>query len=210
MVIQEIVMLFDLHVHQDKHSLDSKLSIIDAIQEAKTKGLDGICITDHDDLGLRPFAKYLSEYHNLLVIVGVEIYTLDGDLLCYGIDELPTERLSAKATIDFVHERGGVCIAAHPYRHNNRGVKNLIRTLELDAIEVYNGRTDEASNERAYSEALKLGLPMTASSDAHSVGEIGGYVTDFEEAIYSEEDLIRAIKLGKMTYQRTYRDEITA
>jgi len=203
-------MLFDLHVHQDKHSLDSKLSIIDAIHEAKTKGLDGICITDHDDLGLRPFAQYLSEYHNLLVIVGVEIYTLDGDLLCYGIDELPTERLSAKETIDFVHERGGVCIAAHPYRHNNRGVKNLIRTLELDAIEVYNGRTDDASNERAYSEALKLGLPMTGSSDAHSVGEIGGFVTDFEEEIYSEQDLIKAIKLGRMTYQRTYRDEITA
>ncbi|MBI9014467.1 MAG: PHP domain-containing protein [Clostridiales bacterium] len=203
-------MLFDLHVHQDKHSLDSKLNINDAINEAKTKGLDGICITDHDDLGLRPFAKYLSAYHNLLVIVGVEIYTLDGDLLCYGIDELPTERLSAKETINYVHEHGGVCIAAHPYRKNNRGVKDLIKTLNLDAIEVYNGRTDDASNEIAYSEALELGLPMTGSSDAHSVGEIGCYVTEFEEPVYSEEDFIRAIKLGKMTYQRTYIDEITA
>lgn len=203
-------MLFDLHVHQDKHSLDSKLNLIDAIKEAKAKGISGICITDHDDLGLRPFAKYLSEYHNLLVIVGVEIYTLDGDLLCYGIDNLPTERLSAKETINYVHERGGVCIAAHPYRHNNRGVKDLIKTLDLDAIEVYNGRTDEASNEKAYLETLKLRLPMTGSSDAHLVGEVGCYVTEFEEPIYSEQDLIRAIKLGKMTCQKTYRDEITA
>ena len=203
-------MLFDLHIHQNKHSLDSKLDISDAIEEAKTKGLDGICITDHDDLGLRPYAKSLTEKHDFLVIVGVEIYTLDGDILCYGIDDLPETRLSAEETIAYVHERGGVCIAAHPYRHNNRGVKDLIKSLKLDAIEVYNGRTDEASNEKAFKDAFEYDVPMTASSDAHSDGEIGKYITVFEDPIHSEKDFLNAIKLGRMRPHKTYRDEITA
>lgn len=178
--------------------MDSRLSIEEAIKDAKTLNLDGICITDHDDLGLRPLAEDLSKKHDILIFVGVEIYTLDGDILCYGIDKMPKERLSAEETIDYVHKLGGVCIAAHPYRHNNRGVKDLIKTLDLDAIEVYNGRTDDLSNEKAYHVADKLGLAMTGSSDAHTPGEIGNYLTVFTDDIKTEEDFIRAISLGRM------------
>lgn len=200
-------MLIDLHVHQDGHSKDSQLNIDQAIEEAKTKGLDVLCITDHDDLGLRIEAERLSLKHNFLVIVGVEIYTLEGDLLCYGIDELPDSRLSAQATIDFVHERGGVCIAAHPYRHNNRGLKDLMFELQgLDGIEVYNGRTDVASNLRAYEAAQILNLPMTGSSDAHSKGEIGQYMTHFHDAITSETDFLMAIKAGRFSADVSLQD----
>lgn len=191
-------MIFDLHVHQNRHSKDSQLNIEDAINEAKQLGLNGICITDHDDLGLRSRADFLTETHNFLVIVGVEIYTLEGDLLCYGIDEIPSERLSAQETIDYVHERGGVCIAAHPYRHNNRGLKDLLLSVKgLDAVEVYNGRTDDYSNQKSYNMAKKLKLPMTGSSDAHELGEIGRFVTRFEDDINSESDFIAAIASGR-------------
>ena len=187
-------MIFDLHIHEAGHSADSKLNIEDLIRDAKAVGLDGVCITDHDDLGLRPIAEELSVKYDMTIIVGVEIYTTDGDLLCYGIDEMPKQRLSARETIEYVHGRGGVCIAAHPYRHNNRGVKDLISELDLDAIEAFNGRTDLKSNEKALKLARLKGIPVTGSSDAHSIGEIGNYATEFEQDIYCEADFISAIK----------------
>ena len=191
-------MLFDLHIHQDKHSSDSKLNILDAIKDAKALNLDGICITDHDDLGLRGYTGELSKEYNLLIISGVEIYTLDGDLLCYGIDELPDERMSAQDTIDYVHKRGGVCIAAHPYRHNNRGLGDKLYQVQgLDAIEGLNGRTDVLSNLKSVEVAKELNIPITGGSDAHSKGEIGSYITRFNKKIINEKDFIDAIKSGE-------------
>lgn len=190
-------MLFDLHIHQDLHSKDSQLNIYKAVEEAKALGLRGIGITDHDDLGLRSMAEDIMAETDFLIVVGVEIYTLDGDLLCYGIDEMPEERMSAEATIAYVHQRGGVCIAAHPYRHNKRGLGALIETIDgLDAIEAYNGRTDDLSNERAYEVAQNRGIPMTGSSDAHREGEVGQFVTRFKRAIHNEADLINALRSG--------------
>jgi len=191
-------MLFDLHVHQSEHSADSILSIEQAVLDAKNKNLNGICITDHDDLGLRDQARLLSLKHGITIIVGVEIYTYDGDLLCFGVDEMP-ERMSAKETIEFVHERGGICIAAHPYRHNNRGVKDELFNLNLDAIEAFNGRTMYEDNVKALEVARTLGIPVTGGSDAHTPGEIGNYVTKFENEIYNEFDFIQAIKSGEFS-----------
>lgn len=207
-------MLLDLHIHQNRHSADSKLDIVNAVKDAKSLNLDGICITDHDSLGLRPFAEELTKTEDILVIVGVEIYTLDGDILCYGIDELPEKRLSAQETIDFVHARGGVCIAAHPYRKNKRGLAGkMFEVKGLDAIESYNGRTLDRNNTMAFESAEILGLPSVGGSDAHTIGEIGNFCTYFEHSIESEEDFIRAIKsrdFKPVTLRNRKIDEQTA
>ncbi len=190
-------MLFDLHVHQEKHSLDSKLNIVNAIEDAKALGLTGLCITEHDDLGFKKYANELSIKHNIMIIVGVEIFTLDGDLLCYGINELPKKRWSAQETIDYVKNRGGVCIAAHPYRNNNRGLKDKLYDVKnLDAIEGYNGRTSLDENIKAIKAAKDLNIPITGGSDAHTIGEVGNYLTKFHKVIKSETDFIEAIKSG--------------
>jgi predicted metal-dependent phosphoesterase TrpH len=191
-------MIFDMHIHQNRHSGDSQLDIYEGIEYAKRVGLDGICVTDHDNIGLKSLAKELSEASGIQVIVGVEIYSLDGDILCYGIDEIPEERMSAQATIDYVNARGGVCVAAHPYRHNRRGLEDVLYQVKgLTAIEGYNGRTKLEDNLRAVSLAKELGLPITGSSDAHTLEEIGNYVTIFENPIASEEAFIAAMKSGR-------------
>lgn len=192
-------MRIDLHIHEKRHSADSRLDIETAVLDAKRRGLDGICVTDHDQLGLRTYAKELSRAHGLLVLVGVEIYTLDGDLLCYGIDHLPEQRLTAQETIDFVREQGGVCIAAHPYRKNNRGLGDkLFEVSGLHGIEGYNGRTGQVENERAVKAARQLGLPITGGSDAHTPGETGRVVTEFDASIHSEADFLHAVRKGRV------------
>lgn len=193
-------MIIDTHLHQSLHSADSKMNIEEGLSLAKERGLDAICVTDHDNIGLREKARELSESSGILVIVGVEIYTLDGDLLCYGLDELPKERMSAQATIDYVNARGGACIAAHPYRKNNRGLGDLLLDIKgLAAIEGYNGRTSVENNLKSVALAKDLNIAISAGSDAHTVDEVGRYVTRFEREIIDEKSFIKELKAGRFS-----------
>lgn len=46
-------MLVDMHLHERTHSADSFLDLEQIVTIAKAKGLDAVCITDHDSMGLR-------------------------------------------------------------------------------------------------------------------------------------------------------------
>lgn len=195
-------MKFDLHIHESKHSKDSRLDLEQIVLEAKASGLDGIAITDHDVLGLREQARFLSALHDFMIFVGVEVSTTLGDILVLGVDELPpsegVSRLEPQVLIDYVNERGGATIAAHPYRDNGRGLgESLFKLSGLTAIEGYNGRTSSGHNAQAVEAASKLAMPVTGGSDAHKPGEVGAYATQVEMAVHTEKDLIRALKLGQ-------------
>lgn len=190
-------MIVDIHVHEMNGSSDSKLNIEDAIKIAEQNGIDGICITDHDSLYWRNRIEKYQKNTDVLLIVGVEIYTLDGDILCFGINEIPENRISAKDTIDYVHERGGVCIAAHPYRNNKRGLGDKIFELkELDAVEAFNGRTKLVNNCKCYNLSLEKRLNLCGGSDSHTSEEVGNTVTKFENSFSTEYEFIEAIKIG--------------
>lgn len=192
-------MLIDIHLHQDRHSFDSHVSLEDIIDEAKRKGLDGICITDHDDLGLR---EIVDEFYteDLKIFVGVEILTTQGDILVIGLDKVPDKMLTPSELLTLVHEQGAVAIAAHPYRKNNRGLGDNIFThhvnseLPLTAVEVLNGSTPEYLNAQAGETAFECGLGMTAGSDAHFKERVGLMATYFPNEIHTEAELIAAIK----------------
>lgn len=191
-------MFFDMHVHEKTYSSDSQLSLEQIVIEAKACGLDGIVITDHDTVGLRSQAKRLSARHNLHIFVGVEVLTLQGDLLVLGVDDIPKGHLDAQHLIDDINARGGATIAAHPFRNNGRGLGETIRSLSgLTAVEGYNGRTKAHHNLRAAQLAESLGLPVTGGSDAHLPGEVGGVKTWIDASIKEERDLIEALKAGK-------------
>ncbi|NMB33222.1 MAG: histidinol-phosphatase, partial [Clostridium sp.] len=46
-------MIIDTHVHESKYSFDSILDLETSIRLAKLIGLDGICITNHENNHLR-------------------------------------------------------------------------------------------------------------------------------------------------------------
>ena len=55
--------------------------------------------------------------------------------------------------------------------------------------------------------AAQLGLPGTAGSDAHVADEVGKWVTEFERAIESEQDLLEELRAGRFTVlKETGRD----
>lgn len=189
-------MLIDKHLHESKYSLDSHVSLIDIVNRAKTIGLNGVCITDHESNEIHHEAALLSKKMNFPIIVGAEFLTLEGDMTVFGLKELPKERISAKELVSLVDECEGIAIASHPYRQNNRGMGDHIRTLDkLWGIEAFNGSTPREHNLRAYKLALELGIPALGGSDAHNIGQIGKFVSSFPDWVMDEATFIKAIKL---------------
>jgi predicted metal-dependent phosphoesterase TrpH len=188
-------LIIDIHIHSSEYSLCSTLKLEDAIIKAKTLGLDGICITDHDSNGIRDKARILSKKHDFLIIVGMEYYTYDGELLIFGLDEIPRRRMHAGDMLQLVSGAGGVAIVAHPFRDKVRSMGEYLMKLNgVAGVEVLNGETGTYENYLAYAFARGIGLPCLGGSDAHTNENVGKYATIFPDGIEGGEDLIEAIQ----------------
>ena len=189
-------MIIDTHIHENKYSSDSFIDLKKAIDVAKLIGLDGICITNHDNNDLRNELGDYAKINGVLVIVGAEVLTHQGDILVFGLKDIPKEKIHAEELLRLVKKHKGVAIAAHPFRNNNRGLENHLQEVAnlLDGVESFNGSTYSYDNLYAYAMATQLGLPSLGASDAHVIDKIGKYATKFYGNIRDDKDFIEAIK----------------
>jgi len=191
-------MIIDTHIHENRYSSDSFIDFKDAVDTAKLRGLNGICITNHESNDLRNEIGDWALINGVLVIVGAEVLTHEGDILVFGLRDIPKEKVSAEYLLEKVKKANGVAMAAHPFRTNNRGLGNNIRKLAplLSAVESFNGSTLAHHNLMTYSLAAEYNLASIGSSDAHVIEKIGTYSTKFYDVIRDEKDFIEAIKSG--------------
>ncbi len=190
-------MIIDTHMHEKTYSDDSFMSLAEIVEQAKTIGLDGVCITDHESNGLREYAEEYSRKTGFLIIVGAEILTHEGDITVFGLNSLPKEMIHAQQLVDMTLKAGGVAMSAHPFRKNNRGMGHSIRSVRgLSGIEAFNGSTPMHLNMQAYQLAAELGIPTLGASDAHVVEKIGKYATVFPGRVRDTRDFIEAVKQG--------------
>ena len=177
-------MLVDMHLHECTYSTDSFLHLEEIVSIARQKGLDAICITDHDSMGLRERAEAYSREIGYPIFVGVEFFSLWGDITAWGIDGIPDQRVSAQDLIDLVREKDGFCVSCHPFRSNNRGLREHLRDVHgLDGVEVLNGSTPLEENRTALRFCRELGLKAIGASDAHVPEQVGKYVTWLPETV---------------------------
>jgi len=193
-------MIIDIHSHENKYSFDSHMNLADGIKQAKVIGLDAMCITNHDNNLLALEVGNSAIIDGLLVIVGTEILTTQGDILVFGLKDIPKNMLSAEELLLYVRKNGGVSIAAHPFRKNNRSLGNHIRKIKylLDGIESFNGSTPVYLNLEAYSLATELNIPSFGGSDAHTENRVGLYATRFYGRIRDHKDFVEVIKNGNL------------
>lgn len=192
-------MLLDMHMHIWPTSRDSHMTLEDAVDQAIKLGLDGICVTDHDSLEIREKAAEYSRKTGYPIFVGVEILTYQGDVVVFGLDEVPEEMLHVGELLDLVEEREGAAIVAHPFRRNNRGLGDGIKDVyeRLAGVEVLNGNTPIELNIEADNLTRRLKVGRVGASDAHYKHEVGRYATKFSRKISSVEELITELREGK-------------
>ena len=162
-------MLVDMHLHECTYSSDSKISLEEIVSIARSRGLDAVCITDHDSMGLREYATEYSHRTGFPIFVGIEFFSLQGDITAWGIEDYPGCRVDAQEFINHVNKAGGFCVSCHPFRNNNRGLEEKLRVVKgLHGVEVLNGSTALEANRRALSYCRELGLKTIGASDAHT------------------------------------------
>ena len=184
-------MLVDMHLHAKPNSTDSFLTLEEIVSLAKIRGLDAICLTDHDSMGGREFAEEYSKRIGFPIFVGVEYYSLWGDITAWGIDSFPDQRIEAQTFIDQVNAAGGFCVSAHPFRNNNRGFEHHLReAVGLHGVEVLNGSADMDANRKALAYCRELGLKAIGASDAHVPKQVGKYVTWLPEKVDNLADFV--------------------
>lgn len=168
---------YDLHMHS-RRSPDSALSAKRIIALAKQRGLSGIAVTDHGTIAGGLDAAALAP-PDLLVIVGAEIYTLVGDIVCLFL----TSEIVGRDPLDVIaqtHQQGGVAFLPHPLRSHPPLIPREV--LEAcDGFEVLNSRAGWFSPENAPSRGTDWralsGKTRLANSDAHLGSEIGAAYT---------------------------------
>ena len=173
----------DLHCHT-RASFDCLSAPREVVRAAARRGLTHIAITDHERIDGALEAREVAP-DGLTVLVGEEVRTRDGDLICLFIERPVPRGMSAEETIAAVREQGGLVGIPHPF---DRARGSLLRNLtmetlasQVDWVEVHNARVMVGDgNERAAQFARDHELPGVAVSDAHSVLEVGIAYTALE------------------------------
>jgi hypothetical protein len=184
----------DLHIHTN-YSFDASINpktIVDQLYAHPT--IKAIAITDHNTVeGYYKVRELASAYQDILIIPGVEVSTIDGDLIVLGVAELPPRPWTVQSVIDFAREKEALTIAAHPYREY--GLGDLTKNYDVDAIEILNGASASHINKLAENLAKAMGLPGVAGSDAHHVNELWTVYTEVQ-ASSDIDEILKAIKKG--------------
>jgi len=184
----------DLHIHT-KYSIDASINpktIVDQLYAHPS--IKAIAITDHNTLeGYHKVRELASAYKDILIIPGVEVSTVEGDIIILGTEELPHTPWSAQNVIDFAREKGGLLVVPHPYRAY--GLGDSARNYDFDAIEVLNGASAPHVNKLAENLAKTMGLPGVAGSDAHQINELWTVYTEVQ-ASSDIDEILKALKKG--------------
>jgi len=194
-------MIIDLHVHEEQFSSCASMSLEEAVESARNHGLNGICITNHDSMEIQRLAAAYLHTVDFPVFIGVEVTTMHGDIIAFGLHSLPEAKTfyntPAQDFIDHVNAQGGFCFAAHPFRDVLANRRFLESVQGLHGIEIYNGGNSDKSNSKARDACRRLGLVPVAGSDAHDVDTLGTYAMWFPEPIADTPALVTALKAGQ-------------
>lgn len=191
----------DHHLHTTQHSDDSITTPRELIAAVRTAGLDGVVITDHDELWEPDeLADLQAQAPDLVILAGVEIAAREGHFLVYGLDSLkdvpPGVRLADLLAVAQAHN--AAVVAAHPYRWN-QPFDEIAETYgeALCGLELVSNNVTPDTRRLTEAALARHGLRATGSSDAHEPDIIGCYATEFEDTIRTMSDFIQALRSGR-------------
>jgi predicted metal-dependent phosphoesterase TrpH len=178
------------------------------LRRARSLGLDGLVITEHDWLWTEPELDELrKQAPDLVILSGIEVSAREGHFLSYGVTNpfavprgIPVADLCRE-----VHRQGGVVVGAHPFRFGQRFDDILQRDKpDLDGLEMMSSNMDPECRRRAHEVQSRLGVAQLGNSDAHHEETLGYCFTHFAADIAGMNDLVDAIRQRRTTpHERT-------
>lgn len=190
----------DMHTHTE-FSPDSRTKLQRFAAAAKAAGLGAVCVTDHNTVA---GALRLREMDTgFRVVVGEEIYSLDGEIVGLFLEEAVPPHLPAGETMDRIHAQGGLVYIPHPFSRNrlrHMKLEQLNALIDkIDAIEIFNAREmSKASNAKALAFAVATAKPGGVGSDSHRQSELGRAYVEIAD-FTTPAELLEALRQGTVT-----------
>ncbi len=211
--------LYETHCHTKPASHCAGVTGSELADEYKSKGYDGIMITDHffnGNTGIDrtlPWAEKVEQFCigyesakkrgdeiGLTVFFGFEYNRGGSEFLIYGLDknwllqheEIMNLRISELYKL--VRDSGGAMVQAHPFRQAPYLERIAIYPDYCDAIEAVNTSNPKDQNDNALWYGNTFNLYMTCGSDTHWLGRdnLGGICT--ERKLERVEDYVALIR----------------
>jgi len=190
-------MKLDLHIHS-KYSEDGLGSPKEIIRILQKNGLQGMAITDHNNVegGLKAKKDAPKDF---IVIPGVEISTSKGHIIGLDIKENIKKNLSVEETIEKIVELGGIPVVPHLFRSMS-GIKvSKLNEIykKIPAIEVFNSCSDLKTNLKTMKIAKTLNLGGIGGSDSHIPEYVGYGHTVVDSTDYNVDAVLSEINSKK-------------
>ena len=186
----------DLHVHSH-HSPDSSLSIEAIVTSLVARGLNGFALTDHNSVaGHAELAEWQAKLPQCLLVPGVEVSTVEGHLLVYGVREAPPPHRPISETFEWALSHGGVPLLSHPFRRSHGVGRAIAERAGVSAIEAVNAHNSPRANRRAADLAARRHIGTTGGSDVHELHDLGRAFTVFAEGTSTIEEVLAALRSG--------------
>jgi predicted metal-dependent phosphoesterase TrpH len=188
----------DLHLHT-RFSFDASISpkfLADALNTHQV--IKGVAVTDHNTLeGYFHVRRFAAAYEDVVIIPGVEVTTVLGDVIVLGVEEKPAYWSSLESVVDFAKDRNGVIVVPHPYRGG--GIRDAAKKIpaEFGAIEIVNPDATIEENKMAEMLAKTRNMPGVGGSDAHHISQMWKAYTQID-ADLNVESILKAIKNGSV------------
>lgn len=194
----------DTHLHTRRHSPCSSIDERLLVSRAIHAKLNGVVITEHhyqwSDEELAELREESLAPPNFLLLAGFEYSSRKGDILVYGLKPGHAAALEPgeqpEVALAYFHSLGAVCVAAHPTRERIP-FDDRIFDMPFQGIEVQSVNLREHEQRLARKLAEGLGIPPTASSDAHRIEDVGAFATEFDGPISSMTEFAECLRSGK-------------
>lgn len=184
--------------------MDCQTPLDKIINRCQELGINCIAIADH---GTAEGALEMQKIAPFKVIVAEEILTTHGEIMGMFLKETIPSGLSATETVSRIKAQDGLVCVPHPFdalRPSALAGRILEEIIEdIDVIEVFNARALLGRHSaQAGKLAQKYGLPGSAGSDAHTLGEIGNAYVEMPE-FNGKKEFLQSLAQGKITGHRT-------
>jgi hypothetical protein len=171
------------------------------MRAAMARGLDGVCITEHDALWTTAEIARVANEMQFLVLRGMEVTTEVGHVLVFGLERHDPAMATLAELHRIVRAEGGLMFLAHPSRRYGSLPPDDLSAV-FDSVEVHNGTEGMLQNDNAAGLARGLRLPGIGGSDAHSVREVGVCATEFSAPVMDEGSFVAALRAGAYRARR--------